>query len=150
MILKGPEAQFLLGILIIPGNTVKSRNLWIFQWFHWISWKSRKSLAAPTGRGQPAQALWNKANYIGSGGVDPHRNPQNQPGSLKIIYFAFPVIFCGILPEIVEFSDFLVNSTRMRYFGGPVLEYLYFLWYFNDSGHPNCWISIEFHDFHQI
>ena len=30
--------------------------------------------------------------------------------------------FSQISPEIVEFSDSLVNSTRIRYFGGPVLD----------------------------
>ena len=81
------------------------------------------------------------------------RSSQESPEPARIIenhIFGISSDFCGILPEMVKFSDFLVNSTRMRYFGGPVLEYLYFLWYFNDSGHPICSNSIKFHDFHQI
>ena len=81
------------------------------------------------------------------------KSSQGSPEPARIIknrIFGIYSEFNGILQEIVKFSDFLVNSTRIWYFGGLVLEWLYFLWNFNDSGHPICLNSIKFPDFHLI
>ena len=55
---------------------------------------------------------------------------------LKIVIFALWMTFQWNFSRNGEIWWFLVHFSKMGYFGGQVLEWLYFLRNFNDSGHP--------------
>ena len=86
-ILKGPEASFLLKMLVIPGKSIKyTIEIHRFR-------RGKSSQECPV----TARITENHIFYI-------------------------LIVFSQTSPEIVKLGDSLVNSIRIRYFGGPVLD----------------------------
>ena len=84
--------------------------------------ETRKSHAARTGRGQPAQTMENLRNYIGFGEANQLRDHQSQPRSSRNLDFR---TLDGFLVEVQhKWRNLVILAyfSKIGYFGGQVLK----------------------------